>query len=59
MCKDCENFRIVTEPYRSGGELWDLGQARCEKHDLICEFSSHRKLNRLVCVEETGLEGTK
>ena len=49
----------MTEPYRSGGELWDLGQARCEKHDLICEFSSHRKLNRLVCVEETGLEGTK
>jgi len=53
MCKDCEHFKILMEPLRSGGDLWDLGQAKCEKYDLVCDFPSHRKLNALkCCVEE-------
>lgn len=51
MCKDCPCFRIKYEPLRCGGQLWDFGQAECKKHDLVVDFASHRKLNRLECVE--------
>ena len=50
-CKDCEHFKIEYEPYRSGGMLLDFGLARCMKHNLVVDFASHRKLNKLECVE--------
>lgn len=51
-CFDCPHFRIMREPYRSGGIVWDLGQAECKKHDLVVDFLNHGKLKRLKCVEE-------
>lgn len=52
-CVGCESFRILYEPIKDPqGGCWDSGLARCDKHDLVCDFTSARKLNRLVCVEE-------
>lgn len=51
-CKDCEHFKIVMQPLRSGGDLWDLGQAKCNKYDLVVDFANQRKLNNLRCVDE-------
>ena len=56
ICKDCTHFHIKYEPLRSGGQLWDLGQAECKKHDLVVDFASHRKLNKLRCVEDEKAE---
>lgn len=51
-CKECEFFKIAYQPMMP----FDTGLAVCKKHNLECDFSSQRKLNRLVCVEEQ--EGT-
>ncbi len=51
-CLNCEHFKIAYQPMMP----WDMGLAECKKHDLECDFSSKRKLNRLVCVEETNDE---
>lgn len=51
-CKDCVHFHIRQEPLRDGGGiLWDFGMAECDKHNLVVDFASHRKLNKLECVE--------
>lgn len=50
MCKDCKDFRIVAEPIRDDGGVWDLGMARCEKYNMVVDFTDHRKLNKLECV---------
>ncbi len=50
-CVDCEHFKIKYEPYKSGGVCWDFGMAECDKHNLVVDFASHRKLNKLECVE--------
>ena len=47
-CKECEDFKIAYQPMMP----FDTGLAVCKKHNLECDFSSQRKLNRLVCVEE-------
>lgn len=50
-CMDCPHFRIQQEPIRAiGGGYWDLGLAKCLKHDLIVDFSNHGKLKKLECV---------
>lgn len=51
VCKDCPYFKIITNPVRIDGELWELGQASCEKYDLIVDFADNRKLNKLECVK--------
>lgn len=52
-CKDCYHFHIRQEPLRdAGGIPWDLGLAECDLHNLVVDFSSHRKLNKLECVED-------
>ena len=52
-CVDCYHFHIKQEPLRdSGGIPWDLGLAECDLHNLVVDFSSHRKLNKLECVED-------
>ena len=57
-CKDCPHFKIMYNPIKHGTEIWDMGKAKCEKHDLIVDFINKRKLNKLECVEETeGLDG--
>lgn len=51
LCKDCPYFKIIINPVRVDGELFELGQACCEKYHMICDFSDHRKLNKLECVK--------
>lgn len=51
-CKKCKHFKVVYQPMMP----YDSGLAKCEKHDLVCDFTSERKLNRLTCVEETVKE---
>lgn len=52
-CKDCPHFKILYDPIGKAPDIWDFGRAKCEKHDLIVDFASKRKLNRLECWEET------
>lgn len=47
-CKDCEHFEIGYPPMMP----YDSGLAVCKKHNLVCDYTSNRKLNRLTCVEE-------
>ena len=51
-CYGCAQFKILYEPLKSGGDIWDFGRAKCLKHDLIVDFPDHRKLKKLVCIEE-------
>lgn len=53
-CKDCPHFHIRYEPYKSGGVLWDTGLAECKKLDMVVDFSSHRKLDKLECMDNGG-----
>lgn len=55
-CKDCYHFHIRQEPIRDSGSIpWDLGMAECDLYNLVIDFASHRKLNKLECVEnESG-----
>ena len=47
-CKDCEHFEIGYPPMMP----YDSGLAVCKKHNLVCDYTSNRKLNSLTCVEE-------
>lgn len=51
-CTECPHFRIAQRPIHSNGDIVDTGLARCEKYDLVVDFFSERKLNRLTCVDE-------
>ena len=33
---------------------YDSGMAKCKKHDLVVDYFSKQKLNKLTCVEEEG-----
>lgn len=46
-CTECKYFKITQEPLRGTGGLIDLGQARCEKHDLIKDFSHNGQFKYL------------
>ncbi len=46
-CDKCKYFKIIQEPLRTVGNLYDLGTAKCEKHDLITDFANHGKFKRL------------
>ena len=50
-CVDCPDFRVRQQPLRTVGEIWDFGLAECQKHNLVVDFASRKKLNRLECVE--------
>ena len=52
LCKDCKHFRIKWEPQKIGGQCVDWGQAECKKHNLVTDFKTHGKFERLSCVEE-------
>lgn len=47
-CINCEHFKVLYPPMGN----YDNGQAKCEKHDLVVDYFSKQKLNRLTCVEE-------
>ena len=51
LCKDCEHFKILYEPIRTNGRIWDFGRAICDKHDLITDFANHKKFDHLYCQE--------
>ena len=46
-CNQCEHFKILFPPMGK----YDNGQAKCEKYDLVVDFFSKQKLNRLTCIE--------
>ena len=52
LCKDCEHFRIKWEPQKIGGRCVDWGQAECKKHDLVTDFKTHSKFEKLSCIED-------
>lgn len=51
-CDKCKHFKVLYEPIRTEGVLWDMGRAICEKHDLICDFSTHGKFKKLKCPDD-------
>ena len=46
-CDKCKYFHILYEPLRTDGVMWDMGRAKCDKHDLITDFANHGKFKRL------------
>ena len=46
-CSECRYFKVTQQPLRGTGGLIDLGQARCEKHDLITDFAHKGKFKHL------------
>ena len=52
LCKDCQYFKISYEPQRIGGQLVDFGQARCDKYNLVTDFVTHKKFEKLTCQYE-------
>ena len=55
-CNKCKYFRIQYEPLRTSGTLWDMGRAKCDKHDLILDFANHGKFKRLDACEDFELK---
>ena len=51
-CDECKYFKIVQEPLRTTGTLWDMGRAVCNKHNLITDFADHPKFERLDTCED-------
>lgn len=51
-CTECEHFRIICQPMQH----YEAGQAVCKKHNLITDFFSKRKLNKMTCIEKGGAE---
>ena len=49
-CSECEHFEIQYPPMG----FYDSGMAKCKKHDLVVDYFSKQKLNKLTCVEEEG-----
>lgn len=47
-CSECEYFEIQYPPMGN----YDSGMAKCKKHDLVVDYFSKQKLNKLTCVEE-------
>lgn len=50
-CVDCSYFLIAYEPIKADGGYWDFGRAECKKYDLVTDFYSRSKLNKLECVD--------
>lgn len=49
-CMNCEHFKILYPPM----EHYDSGMAKCNKHDLVVDYFSKQKLNKLTCIDEIG-----
>jgi len=45
-CKDCDSFKIVCEP-----DSCNNGLARCVKYNVVTYFLTHKKFEKLECVE--------
>ena len=51
-CKNCKDFHIRQKPLKVGRDCYDCGLAECKRYDLVVDFTSTQKLNRLTCVED-------
>lgn len=51
-CDKCKFFKVLYEPLRTTGELWDMGRAICNKHNLITDFANYGKFKRLDTCED-------
>jgi len=52
-CWECEHFKIQYEPIgKISTGIWDFGRAKCTKHNLVVDFTDHRKLKKLKCIEQ-------
>ena len=56
-CCDCEYFKIIQEPLRSGKDIYDLGMAECTNFEMVVDFIDHGKLKRLECIDEYMEDG--
>ena len=56
-CDKCEHLKIMYEPIRTKGVLWDLGRAKCTKYDLITDFTHYGKFKKLTCPKVEREEG--
>ena len=50
-CDECKYFRILYEPLRTKGELWDMGRAECRQNGFVTDFANHGKFKRLDTCE--------
>lgn len=50
-CDKCKFFKILYEPIRTPGVLWDMGRVKCEKHNLTTDFANHGKFQSLDTCE--------
>lgn len=53
-CDECKYFKIIQEPLRTEGTIFDFGRVRCEKHNLISDFCSisHKEFEQLDTCED-------
>ena len=58
-CDKCKYFKILYEPLRTKGELWDMGRANCDKHNLTVDFANYRKIKRLDACENYEQQGSE
>ena len=52
-CNECEHFKVLYPPLENN---YDSGMAKCEKYDLVVDWFSKQKLNKLVCVRSVQNE---
>ena len=50
-CSECEYFKILHKPFG-----YECGSAKCKKYDLVVDFISKQKLDKLTCVKENENE---
>lgn len=51
-CDECTHFKVLYEPLRTKGALWNMGRAKCDKHNLITDFTNYGKFKRLDTCED-------
>lgn len=54
VCKGCEYLKVLYKPMMP----YELGRAKCTKHNLITDFINMRKFGKLKCVETIADEQT-
>lgn len=45
LCRDCEHFKIVSQPIKG----LEMGEAKCTKYNLVVDFIDKRKFKWLSC----------
>ena len=51
-CRDCKDFSIRYQPLKVGRDCYGCGLAKCKRYNLVFDFTSTQRLNRLTCVED-------